>query len=51
MYEDIACVLYKGGKPFFKDVKAQNIRPGWNKYMAEYYPEACAATKSWGKGR
>ena len=27
--------------------KTHNIRPGWNKYVAEYRAEACEATKSW----
>ena len=27
--------------------KTHNIRPGWNKYGAEYRAEACEATKSW----
>ena len=47
MYTDIVSALLGASKPHHKCIKRGNVRPGWNTYVAEFYAEACEATKFW----
>ncbi len=47
MYNHIVTALFEASKPLCKPRKKGKARPGWNTYVAEFYAEACEATKSW----